>query len=71
MALGLINLRHCLSLYNINCERKAHYVHVILLIQVNNRVGVKRSSDGTLHIYLNGEDMGVAATNVPKVNNSK
>ena len=28
---------------------------------------MKRCSDGTLHVYINGEDMGVAATNVPKV----
>ncbi len=36
-------------------------------LQVNNRVAVKRCSDGTLHMYINGEDLGVAATNVPKV----
>ena len=36
-------------------------------LQVNNRVGVKRCTDGTMHVYINGEDMGVAATNVPKV----
>lgn len=32
-----------------------------------DRVGVKRSSDGSLSFSLNGEDMGVAVDYVPKV----
>lgn len=35
--------------------------------QVGNRVGVKRCSDDTMHIFLDGEDMGSAATAVAKV----
>lgn len=28
---------------------------------------MKRCADGTMHIFLNGEDLGVAASNIPKV----
>ena len=34
---------------------------------MNDRVGVKRGGDGSMHVYINGEDMGVAASNIPKV----
>lgn len=34
-----------------------------------NRVGVRRDGDGNLRFLLNGEDMGVAATNLPEVSN--
>lgn len=33
---------------------------------MNTRVGVKRCEDATMHILVNGEDMGVAATDVPR-----
>ncbi|KAG7243414.1 hypothetical protein INR49_011871 [Caranx melampygus] len=36
-------------------------------LTVGNRVGVKRCSDDTMHIYIDGEDMGPAATAVAKV----
>ena len=29
------------------------------------RLGVMRKSDGTLHFFINGQDCGVAANNVP------
>ncbi|CAN7988339.1 unnamed protein product [Ixodes pacificus] len=32
---------------------------------VGDRVGVKRTSDGSLHFFINGADQGVAARNVP------
>lgn len=35
--------------------------------QVGNRVGVKRCGDDTMHIFIDGEDMGSAATAVAKV----
>ena len=35
-------------------------------VGVNTRVGVKRCEDATMHILVNGEDMGVAATDVPR-----
>ena len=30
-------------------------------------MGVKRARDGTMHVFINGEDQGVAATGIPKV----
>lgn len=33
--------------------------------QVGDKVGVKRTSEGNLHFYINGVDQGVAAHNVP------
>uniref|UniRef100_A0A4W4GBC6 Neuralized-like protein 4 n=1 Tax=Electrophorus electricus TaxID=8005 RepID=A0A4W4GBC6_ELEEL len=35
-------------------------------LTVGNRVGVKRCSDDTMHIFIDGEDMGSAATAVSK-----
>uniref|UniRef100_G3Q6T0 Neuralized-like protein 4 n=1 Tax=Gasterosteus aculeatus aculeatus TaxID=481459 RepID=G3Q6T0_GASAC len=35
-------------------------------LAVGNRVGVKRCSDDTMHIFIDGEDMGPAATAVAK-----
>uniref|UniRef100_A0A8D3A9C8 Neuralized-like protein 4 n=1 Tax=Scophthalmus maximus TaxID=52904 RepID=A0A8D3A9C8_SCOMX len=35
-------------------------------LTVGNRVGVKRCSDDTMHIFIDGEDMGPAATAVSK-----
>ena len=34
---------------------------------MGNRVGVKRCSDDTMHVFIDGEDMGPAATAVAKV----
>ncbi|XP_060796336.1 neuralized-like protein 4 isoform X1 [Neoarius graeffei] len=35
-------------------------------LTVGNRVGVKRCSDDTMHVFIDGEDMGPAATAVAK-----
>lgn len=35
--------------------------------QVGNRLGVRRGPDDTMHILVDGEDMGPAATGVAKV----
>uniref|UniRef100_A0A8C4Z814 Neuralized E3 ubiquitin protein ligase 4 n=1 Tax=Gadus morhua TaxID=8049 RepID=A0A8C4Z814_GADMO len=35
-------------------------------LRVGNRVGVKRCSDDTMHVFIDGEDMGPAATAVAK-----
>ncbi|CAI9734857.1 Hypothetical predicted protein [Octopus vulgaris] len=45
---------------------RENYVPSLDRLQVENVIGVKRCSDGTMHIYINGEDMGVAASNIPK-----
>ncbi|XP_044577539.1 neuralized-like protein 4 isoform X2 [Cotesia glomerata] len=36
-------------------------------LRVGDKVGVKRSHEGNLKFYINGEDMGVAAVNVPEM----
>ena len=33
--------------------------------QVGDRVGVQRRADSSLHFYINGADLGVAAFDVP------
>ncbi|KAL5014249.1 hypothetical protein ScPMuIL_008519 [Solemya velum] len=45
---------------------KENYAPSLERLDVGNRVGVKRCADGTMHIFLNGEDLGVAASNIPK-----
>lgn len=35
--------------------------------QVGDTVGVKRYPDGSMHVFLNGENLGVAALDIPKV----
>ncbi|XP_071451844.1 neuralized-like protein 4 [Hetaerina americana] len=35
-------------------------------LQVGDRVGVMRKSNGQLHIFINGVDQGIAASDVPK-----
>lgn len=39
---------------------------VLFSIQVGDRVGVVRKENGTLHFYVNGNDQGSAASNVPE-----
>ena len=34
-------------------------------IQASDRVGILRRSNGCLHFFINGEDQGVAASDVP------
>ncbi|XP_008559824.1 neuralized-like protein 4 [Microplitis demolitor] len=36
-------------------------------LRVGDKIGVKRSHEGNLKFYINGEDMGVAAVNVPEM----
>ncbi|XP_046742176.1 neuralized-like protein 4 [Diprion similis] len=35
-------------------------------LRVDDKIGVKRTHEGNLKFYINGEDMGVAATNIPE-----
>nr|XP_033337395.1 neuralized-like protein 4 [Megalopta genalis] len=35
-------------------------------LRVNDKIGVKRTHEGNLKLYINGEDMGVAASNIPE-----
>ena len=35
--------------------------------QPKTRLGVQRQRDGTFHVFVNGEDQGVAAMDIPQV----
>ncbi|XP_033763671.1 neuralized-like protein 4 [Pecten maximus] len=45
---------------------KENYAPSLERLEVGDKVGVKRCRDGTMHILLNGEDLGVAASNIQK-----
>jgi len=45
---------------------KENYASSLDRVGVNTRVGVKRCEDATMHVLINGEDVGVAATDVPR-----
>ena len=36
-------------------------------MQAKTRIGVQRQRDGTFHVFVNGEDQGVAAMDIPQV----
>ncbi|XP_012261174.2 neuralized-like protein 4 isoform X1 [Athalia rosae] len=36
-------------------------------LRAGDKIGIKRTHDGNLKFYINGEDMGVAATNIPEL----
>ncbi|XP_060710801.1 neuralized-like protein 4 isoform X5 [Hemiscyllium ocellatum] len=46
--------------------QKQNYGFSMERLAVGNRVGVKRASDDTMHIFIDGEDMGVAAAGIAK-----
>ncbi|KAG8256337.1 Neuralized-like protein 4 [Homalodisca vitripennis] len=45
---------------------RSHYCRSLSLLRVGARVGIKRCNDGTLHVFINGHDQGIAAHNIPK-----
>ncbi|MEQ2171695.1 hypothetical protein GOODEAATRI_013398 [Goodea atripinnis] len=47
--------------------QRQNYGYSLDRLTVGNRVGVKRCNDDTMHIFVDGEDMGPASTAVPKV----
>ncbi|GCB77916.1 hypothetical protein scyTo_0020623, partial [Scyliorhinus torazame] len=47
--------------------QKQNYGFSMERLTVGNRVGVKRAADDTMHILVDGEDMGVAAAGIAKV----
>lgn len=51
----------------VNCVVTQATLNPDLCFQVGNRVGVKRCNDDTMHIFIDGEDMGPAATAIAKV----
>ncbi|CAL7942693.1 unnamed protein product [Xylocopa violacea] len=36
-------------------------------LRVGDKIGVKRTHEGNLKFYINGEDMGIAASNIPEM----
>ncbi|XP_032437922.1 neuralized-like protein 4 isoform X1 [Xiphophorus hellerii] len=46
--------------------QRQNYGYSLDRLTVGNRVGVKRCNDDTMHIFVDGQDMGSAATAVPK-----
>ncbi|KAM4678136.1 neuralized-like protein 4 isoform 2-T2 [Discoglossus pictus] len=45
---------------------RENYCNNLDRIQVGCRLGIRRDSDDTIHILINGEDMGAAASGIPK-----
>ena len=46
---------------------KDNYPPLLDRLEVGSRVGIRRCHNGTMHVYVNGEDLGVAANNIPRV----
>ncbi|XP_005104477.1 neuralized-like protein 4 [Aplysia californica] len=45
---------------------KDNYAPSLARLQVGDRLGVCRDSDGAMHVLLNGDDLGEAASGIPK-----
>nr|XP_058972129.1 neuralized-like protein 4 [Pocillopora verrucosa] len=46
---------------------KENYGHSLDRLQAETRIGMQRRRDGTFHVFVNGEDQGVAAVDVPQI----
>ncbi|XP_033095414.1 neuralized-like protein 4 [Anneissia japonica] len=45
---------------------KENYTGSVVRLEVGSTIGVQRQADNSMHIIINGEDAGAAATNIPK-----
>ncbi|XP_068700240.1 neuralized-like protein 4 isoform X2 [Montipora foliosa] len=45
---------------------KENYGHCLDRLQPKTKIGVQRQRDGTFHVFVNGEDQGVAAMDIPQ-----
>ncbi|XP_013781863.2 neuralized-like protein 4, partial [Limulus polyphemus] len=45
---------------------KDNYCMSLRCLTVGDKVGVQCRNDGSFHVYINGEDQGIAAANLPK-----
>ena len=61
------NLPTCLSLYFGNCNMTSKENFSFDIPQPKTKIGVQRQRDGTFHVFVNGEDQGVAAMDIPQV----
>ena len=46
---------------------RENYPPALYRLEVGTRVGISRCHDGTMHVYINGQDLGVAASHIPRV----
>lgn len=46
---------------------KSHYCHDLHWLQYGCTIGIRVSTDRTLHFYINGQDQGIAAYYMPTV----
>ena len=53
------------SLYFVNMTSKENFPFDIP--QPKTKIGVQRQRDGTFHVFVNGEDQGVAVMDIPQV----
>ena len=62
---------HCVhfawSLYFVNCNMTSKENFPFDIPQPKTKIGVQRQRDGTFHVFVNGEDQGVAAMDIPQV----
>ena len=62
---------HCVhfawSLYFVNCNMTCKENFSFNIPQPKTKIGVQRQRDGTFHVFVNGEDQGVAAMDIPQV----
>lgn len=49
------------------CVLCPNYCPSLEWLCVGDKIGLKRTHDGNLKFYINGEDMGIAASNVPEM----
>ncbi|WAR14180.1 NEUL4-like protein [Mya arenaria] len=45
---------------------KENYAPSLERLEVGNKIGIRRSQDGAMHVYLNGENLGIAASSIPR-----
>lgn len=57
---------HGSDFYHCGDVVKSHYCGSLDWLIPGNRIGVKRCLDSSLHFYIDGQDQGISATNIPK-----
>ena len=55
------------SFYFVNCNVTSKENFPFDIPQPKTKIGVQRQRDGTFHVFVNGEDQGVAAMDIPQV----
>ena len=55
------------SLYFVNRNMTSKENFPFDIPQPKTKIGVQRQRDGTFHVFVNGDDQGVAAMDIPQV----